>query len=551
MHPQGVNSSTFTPQPLDGSLTIPQLLDVQSIRSPNHTAYIYDDPGGTICRVSFRQYIRTVHAACRRVLNDINPGENTTVVGIFAVTDTISYCMLVAAMLRAGIVPFCISPRTAADSLANMLEKTNAVAIYVSSDTRSRNEVSEGLALYKRNLPIFEPPSFEALQSEVGSDAELPPLPPICQVSLQSTAVILHSSGSTAKFSKPVPFTHQILLQAAAIPWSGTEDYCGQVFGAHNLPNYHGMGLRLGLWPFSSGLTVAVLRPATPPMPRTAENSLNGMLTTKPDHVMSIPNIIEIWSKDAAVLKVLQSLKSLIYAGAPLNKRVGDFLATSGVHLCSGYGAMETGGPVTSVLVSHGKDWDYFSLRDGIETVRVPEDDGSGRYTLVYFASPVFTPCYTTTEIGGRAGCALNDVLEQHPENPRLHRVYGRKDDIIVFSTAAKMMPGPVEARLKDNLLVDSAVIFGRGQTHPGVIIQLKTEFHDDLLDAHNRAKILDALWVSVDEANSTSPNGFQISRDMVVLADPEKPFALTGKLEPRKAVVFEQYRQEIEAVYH
>jgi acyl-CoA synthetase (AMP-forming)/AMP-acid ligase II len=89
MHPQGINSPTFSPAPLDGSLTIPQLLEHHLEKSPNHTAYIYDDSEGKIVSVSFSRYIRTVHAACRRVLRDVKPENRLAdgkrmVVGIFA-----------------------------------------------------------------------------------------------------------------------------------------------------------------------------------------------------------------------------------------------------------------------------------------------------------------------------------------------------------------------------------------------------------------------------------------------------------------------------------
>jgi hypothetical protein len=91
MHAQGTNSPTFTPAPLDSFLTLPQLLDRQFEQSPHHTAYIYDAPDGEIISISFAQYIRTVYAACRRILRDTVPHTSTAngqcpVIGIFAAT---------------------------------------------------------------------------------------------------------------------------------------------------------------------------------------------------------------------------------------------------------------------------------------------------------------------------------------------------------------------------------------------------------------------------------------------------------------------------------
>ncbi|KAJ7689868.1 hypothetical protein B0H17DRAFT_1066000 [Mycena rosella] len=548
MHPQGTNSATFTHAPLDGSLTFPQLLEHHLARSPDHPAYVYDGAHGELVRVSFARYVRTVHAGCRRVLRDVpSQSGKKPVVGIFAVAETISYCMFVAAILRAGMVPFCISPRSAVEGLANMLQQTGAAAVYVSPDSRLQGAIADALALSGTQLPVLEMPTFDALQGEVDAAA---PVPVLEKASLDSTALILHSSGSTSVFSKPIYLSHKMLLQYAAIPWSGSEDHCGHIFGAHNLPNFHGLGIFIGTWPFSSGCVMAVLRPTTPPMLFTPENALKGILATKPQVVISTPATIEVWSEDPVALQAMQGLKYLCYIGAPLNKRLGDALVANGVALCSAYGAMEIG-LVTPFPQLHGKDWEYFTVRADCNAVRIPENEGSGMYTHAYLVGPNWATCYTNTEIDGKPGCVVSDLLEQHPTKPELHRIYGRKDDLIALSTGFKMNPGPVEAHINRNPFVDAALIFGHARNHPGVIIQVKPEFQGDLKDGEKRANILDAVWASVDEANSASPTHCQIPRAMIVLADPRRPFAVTSKLQPRRRVVFEEHKEEIDVAYH
>jgi hypothetical protein len=95
-------------------------------------------------------------------------------------------------------------------------------------------------------------------------------------------------------------------------------------------------------------------------------------------------------------------------------------------------------GLVAPLFSRHGADWDYFTIREGIEVVRVAEEDGSPLYTHTYIVSPSFATCFTNSTIDGRPGCALSDLLEQHPEQPELHRVYGRKDDLIILSSGFK-----------------------------------------------------------------------------------------------------------------
>ncbi|KAJ7500418.1 hypothetical protein B0H11DRAFT_2225418 [Mycena galericulata] len=499
MHPQGVDSHTFSPGPLDGSLTVPQLLERHLKRSPEHLAYIYDDPQGNIVSIKYSQYIRTVHAAARLFLRDSgalprSPDGEATVIGIFATTG-----MMVAAFMRVGLVPFCISPRNAPAGLANLLKKTKTAAVYVSDDLRG--VLSEGLAIHGSLLPVLDAPTFEGLQRDLETSSELV-LPPIEKVAMSSTAMIIHSSGSTSIFSKPVYMPHKLILQYAAVPWSSTMDHCGQILGSHTLPNFHAIGILLQTWPISSGLVVAVLRPTTPQIVPTPDNSLKGTIATKPDIVLSTPACIETWSQDSVALEVMQSLKSLAYIGASLHKRVGDALVAQGVALCSIYATMETG-LLTPFFKSHGKDWDYIYILEEFNPVRVPEEDGSGLYTLTYLVSPEFATAFTNTEIDGKPGCSVSDLLEQHPENPDLHRIFGRKDDLIAFSSGAKMNPVPFEAHVNRNPFVDAALVFGQGKPHPGIIIQVKPGFRDDLECDEERSNIYDSLCMHPQGTNS------------------------------------------------
>jgi hypothetical protein len=112
--------------------------------------------------------------------------------------------------------------------------------------------------------------------------------------------------------------------------------------------------------------------------------------------------------------------------------------------------SMETG-LLTPFFSCHGTDWDYFALRKDLNAVRTLEDDGSGLYTHTYLTGPSYATAYTNVVIDGRSGCCLSDLLEQHPDNPELHRVYGRKDDLIPFSTAAKVCASGISLTVFNN----------------------------------------------------------------------------------------------------
>ncbi|KAJ6509167.1 hypothetical protein C8R47DRAFT_965148 [Mycena vitilis] len=565
MDSQATKTSTFSAPPLDGSLTMPQLLDHHLEMSPCHKAYTYDDGKGGVVSVQFAQYVRTVYAACQRILYDTESVSHKTgaVVALFADTgatvvltnsttpltlhsDTLSYCMLVSAIMRAGLVPFCLSPRNAAVGVANLLEQTTPVAVYISPDLRS--VITDALNALGTPLPVYEAPTFEQLQGALVNS--LPALP---KAEMDSIAYILHTSD----------ISHKFLLQFGSPPWKDSEDHSGQVLAVHNVPNYHGIGVFVACWPLTSGLTMSVFRPTIPPLRMLCKSLAlcnrtcligpisNGIIATNPEFVMATPATVETWSESSCGLAMMKSRKALTYLGAPLNKRVGDALVANGVVLCSTYGAMETG-LVAPFLEHHGADWDYISMRSDIEVARVPEEDGSSLYTHTYLVSSSFTTSYTNSVIDGRPGCSVSDLLERHPHKPELHRIYGRKDDILIFSSGLKVLPiayDCVELLIR-NPVVNAALIFGHTLPYPGVLVQLKPDFQDHLVDDAKRANVCDIVWTSVEEVNQTSPAHFQIPRKMILLADPGKPFALTSKLQPRRQVVFEHYQAEIRAAY-
>jgi hypothetical protein len=73
---------------MDGTMTVPQLLERQLEKSPDHPAYFYDGPDSELVSIRFAQYVRTVQAASAIIQRDMAPlivDDKSPVVGIFAV----------------------------------------------------------------------------------------------------------------------------------------------------------------------------------------------------------------------------------------------------------------------------------------------------------------------------------------------------------------------------------------------------------------------------------------------------------------------------------
>lgn len=105
--------------------------------------------------------------------------------------------------VRAGLVPFLISPRNGADAVVHLLRKTGASMLVTSAEpaiqalaekslTLLETSGDESLAISKHSMPVFEDlyPSRgdPALESFSGREYDL-----------HAVAMIMHSSGTCSK----------------------------------------------------------------------------------------------------------------------------------------------------------------------------------------------------------------------------------------------------------------------------------------------------------------------------------------------------------------
>lgn len=159
---------------------------------------------------------------------------------------------------------------------------------------------------------------------------------------------------------------------------------------------------------------------------------------------------------------MLKSMKVVVFGGASLSKDIGNTLIDSGVNLTQFYGrtstffqlskctlilsiyySIETGCLTPYLpLKSLGKDWEYFRFSKHCHPVLAEQSDLALErvHSLTLVESPTHTPCFINTTVDGMPAYEISDLLERHPSNPELWRVFGRADDLIVLSNALKVV---------------------------------------------------------------------------------------------------------------
>lgn len=131
-----------------------------------------------------------------------------------------------------------------------------------------------------------------------------------------------------------------------------------------------------------------------------------------------------------------------------------------------------------------------------------------------------------------------------------------------------KVVPVLQEDYLNSVPMVSSAIMFGRGRSQPGVIIELTPAHAIDPKDESALVAVRNKLWYvlvshirhagyyfngnvrpHVEEANKRAPPYSRLFKEMILIVDPAKPFARAAKGTAIRKVVLKAYDAEINAL--
>ncbi|KJA23453.1 hypothetical protein HYPSUDRAFT_98809, partial [Hypholoma sublateritium FD-334 SS-4] len=134
--------STFTKPPLDGSLSLLDIIFSHGVHSFHHPLFKYVDVDNGIRAIVWSEAIKAFNIATQYTMKSTGTSnlgciDSTSasspppVVGILANLDSITYYTLVIGIMNAGFTPFPISPRNSTESVAHLLESTGCEAVFV------------------------------------------------------------------------------------------------------------------------------------------------------------------------------------------------------------------------------------------------------------------------------------------------------------------------------------------------------------------------------------------------------------------------------------
>lgn len=157
---------------------------------------------------------------------------------------------------------------------------------------------------------------------------------------------------------------------------------------------------------------------------------------------------------------------------------------------------------------------------------------------------------------GLKAKCATNsddppnsfrtrDLFMPHPTRKGLWKYVCRLDDRCTLINGEKVLPIPIEGRIRQDENVKEACVFGESRSFPGVLV-IKADRASHIPDS----EYLDRIWPAVEAANARAETFSRILKDMVVVLPAETNYPKTDKGTFIRIPMYRQFETQINVAY-
>ncbi|KAF8597331.1 acetyl-CoA synthetase-like protein [Ceratobasidium sp. AG-I] len=551
----------WTLPPTDGSIPFESIIDFHLEHNPGHTwAVLAGIDGAPSISISYEQLAYAVH----RAAHIINPGGQVprgTKIGILVSTDSMVYVALILGVMRAGLVPFPLSPRTQVAGISHLLLSTHTTHLVVGGNPAIDNLWEKVRVLSEAQSSNFSTTQLPACDElypflKANNEGSIPIaiFPALSPQTSNALIGIYHSSGSTG-VPRSVELDQESII-GSLVQHSVAREFAdvGDLVGLMAFPAFHMAGFcLLGVWPLFTGYCPVFLPPSSAPIVPTAEVIMKALISARCVLTVTAPSFLEVWLHDNNAIETLKKLRGVYFGGGPLAEWVGNALASKGIPLRTAYGVTELGcisrfhSP--SFDQSDPQNWMYLEFSTQTKCHFVSQEH-EGTFELVVVSCAGHKPFVINCEIDGQPAYATKDLMIPHPSILNLWKIIGRLDDQIVLLKGEKVNPGAIEDEIVKSPLVEMAVMFGRERNQAGLLLELAKTAHSKLRSEESRVQLMDEIWPFIDTANRITPTHGRLFRDAVIFADPNRPLSRTPKGTLARAATLKTYANDIDGMY-
>ena len=137
------------------------------------------------------------------------------------------------------------------------------------------------------------------------------------------------------------------------------------------------------------------------------------------------------------------------------------------------------------------------------------------------------------------------DLFTSHPTIPDGWKYLGRLDDRVTLVNGEKVLPIPIEGRIRQDPAVREAVVFGIDRDVPGLLV-FRSSKAQDLSDE----EFIMTIWPAVEDANSRAEGFSQISKNAIIPMPSDAEYPQTDKGTIIRAQVYRVFADRIQNLY-
>ncbi|KAJ5780425.1 hypothetical protein N7457_005585 [Penicillium paradoxum] len=441
------------------------------------------------------------------------------------------------ALNRLGYAVLFLSTRLTAPAYTRLMEMANCNQIihtiqfqHVVDEIRTENPGCSSFLHLRRedwlNCP-YSFPRFERFGVNISEESK-------------KIAWILHSSGSTG-FPKPIFLTN---LQTLA---NFRKSFGLRLFTVSPLFHSHAL-MELG----RAFFTRAPAYLGNHSLPVTYQTLFAALQVAQPEQISAVPYVIKLLAEKQEGIQALARPKLVLYGGSSCPDDLGDRLVAQGVNLVGNYGATETGQIMTSFRDPEDKEWQYMRLHRPVADFTLMDEISPGVFECVALDGlPSKGPSNSKPPYSAKNpenSFRTADLFTRHsdPEKSNYYKYLSRLDDRITLVNGEKVLPIPIEGRIREEPIVSDCVMFGFQRTVPGAFIFRAP----GKLPHLDNDEFLEVIWPAVEAANARAETFSRIPKELVVIKGADVLYAKTDKGTCIRAQIYQQFEDDIKEVY-
>ncbi|KAJ5701277.1 hypothetical protein N7488_008825 [Penicillium malachiteum] len=450
--------------------------------------------------------------------------NETSVIAIIG-KSTLEYFVSLLGLCRLGYAVLLLSPRLPTEAAVSLLDCTECSTLVYMRDF----EVVASRIQEQREVRVLRTPERDAFDSGLttGIDWRSEQVDGVGD----RTAFIMHSSGSTG-LPKPIFQTHRACLE--------NFENGNRSRSFLTAPLYHTFGFASVFRTITKG---GLLYMYDHNLPLASNYLLEALEKLKPETFFGVPYALKLLAETQDGIDVLARCENVIVAGASCPDELGDRLVMNGVHLIVTFGATECGQVAASRRPKGDTSWSYLRFFPNVKPYVYMQPTADGLHELVILDG--LRSKVVSNSDDPPNSFHSRDLFSPHPTIQDAWKYVGRMDDRVTLVNGEKVLPLPIEGRIRDHPLIAEAVVFGVQRDFPGLLV-----FKGPRAPHLDDVEFVDKIWSAVEDANSRAEGFSRISKQAIIPIATGVSYPRTDKGTIIRAKVYLEFDREISALY-